>query len=770
MALRAFRVHGPLVLISSLFFFCLNFSQQVPLLIPVLIGAFAGAWFAPRSTLFIFAGLIPLINGLCVTLSPVYIFHNVLFSCLYLPWFIKNVLLHKQHLTPQSPPCFLADLLSTIILFSLAFYLACFPAELILPALWSPASFEQIHPLYAVNAAIILLQGLFFFRLLGIEGRGKNIVPGLTAVVWALALSVLFFSGFQLLFDVPPWKMVKLFGRRGLFSPFDDINSYGSIIVVLFSVFLFLFLGSTGKRRAMCGLVSLLLFLCAFFSLSRITILTSLAILLFACGRYLSRKMITWGLVLLVLAAVLLLAYREKLPAYSFPVANYSVKKMVSSSSLDMRFHRWMISLNMIGSAPLAGHGIGTYYRLYPDFSSMPSAPEDSRSIFYHGSENAHNYYIQLAADLGVPAMLIFMLLLFYVYRSAYSPVAAAAYPQLFRAGLVAGISGYLITCLTSHPLLLPVQQFLFWFTVAAAWLLCAPQEKAGSRIFSRGLKYFLLVLIAGITAGYMQYWFRPRHVGSYEYGLYPYQQQAQGTFRWTMKEAGIRMVARSDLIKFTILTNRDTIARNSVSLQLFIDDMLLDELHIIEPGLLPLTYFVPGITNREILLRISANTTYNPYRLGISTDNRDLGVALAPIEFLQSLPTDGIGFYQKELWHDVKPSGWPSDKPLEFRWMSRQATLPVAEAARGKKLSLFLSAQHPDIKTAPVQVTIQGNGPALQELMLSDAAWKKIELTPEQTMSVTALTIRISRVWNPRLDTGSRDIRDLGLMVAVAD
>jgi len=164
----------------------------------------ACSWYAPLQALFIFAGLIPLINGLCVTLSPVYIFHNVLFSCLYLPWFIKNVLLHKQHLTPQSPPCFLADLLSTIILFSLAFYLACFPAELILPALWSPASFEQIHPLYAVNAAVILLQGLFFFRLLEIEGRGKNSMPGLTAVVWALALSVLFFSGFQLLFDVPP--------------------------------------------------------------------------------------------------------------------------------------------------------------------------------------------------------------------------------------------------------------------------------------------------------------------------------------------------------------------------------------------------------------------------------------------------------------------------------------------------------------------------------------------------------------------------------------
>jgi hypothetical protein len=107
--------------------FLINFSSVLPVTLPVLLVMAACSWYAPLQALFIFAGLIPLINGLCVTLSPVYIFHNVLFSCLYLPWFIKNVLLHKQHLTPQSPPCFLADLLSTIILFSLAFYLACFP-------------------------------------------------------------------------------------------------------------------------------------------------------------------------------------------------------------------------------------------------------------------------------------------------------------------------------------------------------------------------------------------------------------------------------------------------------------------------------------------------------------------------------------------------------------------------------------------------------------------------------------------------------------------
>jgi O-antigen ligase len=750
--------------------FLINFSSVLPVTLPVLLGMAACSWYAPFQALFIFAGLIPLINGLCVTLSPFFIFHNVLFSCLYLPWFIKNVLLHKQHLAPQSPPGLLADLLSTLILFSLVFYLACFPAGLILPALWSPASFDQIHPLHAVNAAVILLQGLFFFRLLEIEGRGKNILPGLTAVVWALTLSVLFFSGIQLLFDVPPWKMVKLFGRRGLFSPFDDINSYGSIIVVLFSVFLFLFLGSTGKRRATNGIVSLLLFLCAFFSLSRITILTSLAILLFACCRYLSRKMIACSLVLLVFLAALLLAYREKLPAYSLPIANYSVKKMVSSSSLDMRFHRWMISLDMIGSAPLAGHGIGTYYRLYPDFSSMGSAPANSRDLFYHGPENAHNYYIQLAADLGVPALLIFMLLLFYVYRAAYSSITAAAYPQPLRVGLVAGISGYLITCLTNHSLLLPAQQFLFWFAAAALLLLCAPAEKTGTMLFSRGIKLFLLLLIAGIAAGYLQHVFLPRHVGSYEYGLYPYQQQGQGTFRWTMKEAGICMVARSDLIKFTILTNRDTTARNSVSLQLFIDDVLLDELNIVEPGLLPLAYCVPGIRNKEIVLRIAVSATCNPYRLGISTDNRDLGVGMSPVEFLQNLPVDGVGFYPQELWHAAAPPGWPSDKPLEFRWMSRQATLPVAKTTRGKNLVLFLAAHHPGITANPVQVTIRGDRGILRSLMLSDSAWKKIELTPEQTVSMRSCTLRVSRTWNPRLEKVSPDMRDLGLMVAIAD
>jgi hypothetical protein len=474
--------------------------------------------------------------------------------------------------------------------------------------------------------------------------------------------------------------------------------------------------------------------------------------------------------VLMLAGTVLFWTYRDKLPAASIPLVNYSLQNMASGSSLQMRLHRWRVSLDMIQAAPLTGLGIGTYYRLYPDFSAARPGTDKNRGAFYHGPENAHNYYIQLAADLGVPALLIFMLLVFCVCRAACSSIVATAQQQPLLAGLVAGISGYLTTCLTNHPLLLPVQQFLFWFAVAAAWLLCKPRGKAGLRLFSRGASMFLLAVSAAIIAGYLQYWSRPRHVGPYEYGLYSYQQGQQGLFRWTMKDAGMHTRAPSDLITVTLAANQDTVARNCVTVQLFIDDMLLDERHIIEPGVVPLAYCVPGMANREILVRISASATYNPYRLGISTDNRDLGVALAPIAFPQSLPEDGIGFYQKELWHDIKPAGWPPDKPLEFRWMSRQATLPVKEAARGKNLVLYLSAHHPDIKTAPVRVTIRGNGKTLQELVLVDSTWKKVEITPDQTMSATALTIRLSRTWNPRLDTGSRDLRDLGAMVAVAD
>ena len=79
-----------------------------------------------------------------------------------------------------------------------------------------------------------------------------------------------------------------------------------------------------------------------------------------------------------------------------------------------------------------------------------------------------HNYYLQLGADLGIPALLLFLGIIFYAYRAGLEILRQKDESGYVIKGLIFGLSAYLITMLTSHPLLLSNQQFLFWFVIAA--------------------------------------------------------------------------------------------------------------------------------------------------------------------------------------------------------------------------------------------------------------------------------------------------------------
>jgi O-antigen ligase len=136
-------------------------------------------------------------------------------------------------------------------------------------------------------------------------------------------------------------------------------------------------------------------------------------------------------------------------------------------------------SLRMIGERPLAGLGIGQYYSSSPLFLS----PELALS---YGVENAHNFYLQMAAELGIPGLLLF---LSWVGGAMAPPLAVIGRPpaRLRRfgesrrseseggkpdarlLGTTAGVLALLGTCLTGHPLLIHEVAFPFWIQLGLA-------------------------------------------------------------------------------------------------------------------------------------------------------------------------------------------------------------------------------------------------------------------------------------------------------------
>lgn len=118
----------------------------------------------------------------------------------------------------------------------------------------------------------------------------------------------------------------------------------------------------------------------------------------------------------------------------------------------------WKAGARMVAEHPLAGVGPGRVPARFAEFRD-PSFPVEA--------ENLHAYYLQAAAENGLPGGLLVLW--------PFVPLALAA-RRLLASGdalasphgaLAPGLLAFALTGLSSHPWLLPEMQFLFWGVAA---------------------------------------------------------------------------------------------------------------------------------------------------------------------------------------------------------------------------------------------------------------------------------------------------------------
>jgi hypothetical protein len=127
-----------------------------------------------------------------------------------------------------------------------------------------------------------------------------------------------------------------------------------------------------------------------------------------------------------------------------------------ASNALWLRAQFLVTSARMIASAPMFGVGIGHYHERSNEF--MPPALRD---VYRH--ENAHNYFVQQFAELGIIGGLLFLWFTGIGLWSGWSEVGQTRGADAASAGLLAGCCGYMLTCVTGHPLLVPEAAVPFW-------------------------------------------------------------------------------------------------------------------------------------------------------------------------------------------------------------------------------------------------------------------------------------------------------------------
>jgi O-antigen ligase len=153
-------------------------------------------------------------------------------------------------------------------------------------------------------------------------------------------------------------------------------------------------------------------------------------------------------------------------------VAAQPAEQGTAAHALRLRVQFLVTSARMFASAPIFGVGIGHYHERSNEF--MPAALRE-----VYGYENAHNYFAQQFAELGIAGGVLFAWLVIGVLRPAWRAVREDPAGDAASIALLAGTAGYLLTCVTGHPILVPEAAIPFWGAFGALAATARPGEAA---------------------------------------------------------------------------------------------------------------------------------------------------------------------------------------------------------------------------------------------------------------------------------------------------
>ena len=129
----------------------------------------------------------------------------------------------------------------------------------------------------------------------------------------------------------------------------------------------------------------------------------------------------------------------------------------------------WKTSVQLIAKYPLFGIGLGRFRVEY-----QRHGPPD----MYHTPYHAHNIYLQIAVEQGIPSLVVFLWMLFLIFRQLFALRAGA---DFWRSGLFLGSSGFLIAGLVyglADHLLHQRPLLIFWFIIGLVFYVSSDSAK----------------------------------------------------------------------------------------------------------------------------------------------------------------------------------------------------------------------------------------------------------------------------------------------------
>jgi hypothetical protein len=425
-------------------------------------------WWRPALAIAVFPFFLSLLGGLTQTTlvasgSPLLL----VFAGLFLGVTARRTLTATAPDHTSDGPRLVIDLLILLTLCSLAAQVITYRDS---PGFWEDfragalPAYTNAH--YFLTATTLWIQGLVYARL--ILATPPPVAPArwIHAVFATNGVSIAVFLAIQALTGLPEGWTVA-----GLQSPFEDISSLGAIAGTLFIFWLGAFDWPCSFPARAARLANLIPPAAGLvFSWSRgAWLAAALFVLITAWVRRLR-----WLVLACVAGAILTVTIANVLPA---PATEHAGNRYWSRLSSLVRFESntdrgagrmelYHKAWGMIRERPFTGHGIGSFYLT----SVRYAAPGDRRA---DKPEFAHNIFLQLAAEQGLPAATLFLGFVAWIlwrgaqaWRESQRPGGTL---QLTTLGLTLALGAYLQSNLTANPLLVYSSHAFFFALIIGA-------------------------------------------------------------------------------------------------------------------------------------------------------------------------------------------------------------------------------------------------------------------------------------------------------------
>ncbi|MBU2614259.1 MAG: O-antigen ligase family protein [Elusimicrobia bacterium] len=191
-----------------------------------------------------------------------------------------------------------------------------------------------------------------------------------------------------------------------------------------------------------------------------------------------------------LLSAVLIIKYRWRGLFISAAIFLFLLSFKLKEPDVVNRFLWWEACLRIIKDNPIFGTGLGTFQFVYPKYRTSALA-----SIF------AHNFYLQLCSEVGIPGLLILLALIYFSFK------------KINNTYIKISLLSILIQNIFEYNLYILANGILFWFLLAYGMKDSINEPKNSSQFSNKTLlnKALLVMPLLIYCNGFMRIYLSTR-------------------------------------------------------------------------------------------------------------------------------------------------------------------------------------------------------------------------------------------------------------------